>query len=444
MIDWYVLLFIAFTLVILLIDKIGSHRSVHDFTNAGKEVGLSGGTYSLVIQYMTGVTVLVPFILTVRGGLLSFFIFTVSSFILYLLLRKWTISQEKINEILPDQSDSPDKINAAAFLIFGFSSIGSILIQISMVDILFRDFFHQTSYLGVFLFLVFSYVLFGLGGKLGVTRVGSLILIGVLFTISFTVLTLYLRTGINAVYDRLITNFEGIFSGSILKNSSYFLTFILVMAGQTFTSFYFWKTVKTVKPNHRLSALRYSSFSWTALLLSYTAFTMYLLSQIQAFSSIQLLESVIQSNTILSHIFIYTGISMLAVGTGQSLYSIVSLFLYIVSARQIQGSSPNRILKTGYFFGMIMMVMLGLAGVILSGSFVKWLPYFMSFYAAAAIPFFYVYVRDQFSLKHYSITVPLMTIASVFLNMTITDRWMVVPVTAVITLLLHMLVTRLR
>ncbi|MFT9596515.1 hypothetical protein [Mesobacillus sp.] len=444
MIDWYFLLFIAFTLVILLIDKIGSHRSVHEFTNAGKEVGLSGGTYSLVIQYMTGATVLIPFILTVKGGLSSFFIFTISSFILYLILKKWTVSLEKIDGILPDQFNSPGKFNTATILIFGFSSIGSILIQTSLIVILFRDFFQQPSYLGVFLFLIFSYVLFGLGGKMGVTRVGSLILIGVLFTMSFTVLTLYLRTGTDAVYQRLITSFEGIFSGSIWENSSYFVSFILVMAGQTFTSFYFWESVKTTKPNHRLSALRYSSFSWTALLLSYTAFTMYLLSQTQISSSIQLLESVIQSNTIIAHIFIYTGISILAVGTGHSLYSIVSLFLYILTVRKTQESSPSRILKTGYFFGMIMIVILGLAGVLLSDSFEKWLPYFMSFFTAAAIPFFYIYVKDQFSIKHFSLTVGLMSLISFVLNITITDRLIIVPLTAVITLVLHMLVTKFK
>ena len=147
MIDWYVLLFIAFTLVILLIDKIGKYRSIREFTNPEKEVGLGGGTYSLVIQYMTGATVFLPFILTVKGGLSSFFIFTSSSIILYLLLRKWTFSQRGIDDIL----DSPGKISTSTFLIFGFSSIGSILIQTSVIIILFRDFFHQSSYLGVFI-----------------------------------------------------------------------------------------------------------------------------------------------------------------------------------------------------------------------------------------------------------------------------------------------------
>lgn len=444
MMDWYVLLFIAFTLVILLIDKIGSHRSVHEFTNAGKEVGLSGGTYSLVIQYMSGATVFIPFILTVKGGLTSFFIFTFSSFILYLLLRKWTISQKRMDEILPDLSNFPDKINTVVFLIFGFSSIGSILIQTSLIVILFRDFFDQSSYLGMFLFLIFSYVLFGLGGKSGVTRVGSLVLIGVLFTISFTVLTLFLRTGTDAVFQRLVINFEGIFTGNIIENSSYFLTFILVMAGQTFTSFYFWESVNTIKPNHRLSALRYSSFSWTALLLSYTAFTMYLLSQTQTSTPIQLLESVIQSNTILAHIFIYTGISMLAVGTGHSLYSIVSLFQNLLTTRKTQGLTSNSILKAGYFFGMIMMVILGLAGVMLAGSFERWLPYFMSFFSSAAIPFFYIFIKGRFSLKHFSVTVGLMSIAGFLLNMALTDKWMIVPVTAALTFVLHMLVTKFK
>ncbi|WP_061808988.1 hypothetical protein [Rossellomorea vietnamensis] len=440
MIDWYVLLFIAFTLIILLIDKIGRYRSVHEFTNPEKEVGLAGGTYSLVIQYMTGATVLFPLILTAKGGLSSFFIFTGSSLILYLLVRKWVFSPDKMEVILHDPFHSPGKIKAATFLIFGFSSMGSILIQTSLMIILFRDFFHQPSYLGVFLFLIFSYVLFGLGGKMGITRVGSLILIGVLFTISFTVLTLYLRTGTEAVYERFMTHFQGIFSGSMLENGSYFFTFLFVMAGQTFTSIYFWESVKTIKPHHRLSALKYSSFSWTALLLSYTALTVYLLSQTKPSGSIQLLllEYMIQSNTIIAPIFIYTGISMLAVGTGHSLYSIVSLFL------QHTHASSYRKLKTGYLFGLLMIVLLGLAGILLAGSFETWLPYFMSFFASASIPFFYIVLKGTFSLKHFSLTIGLMSIAGIVINLTITEVYMVVPVTVALTFVLHTLVIKFR
>ncbi|UTE77469.1 hypothetical protein [Rossellomorea sp. KS-H15a] len=438
MIDWYVLLFIAFTLIILLIDKVGRYRSVHEFTNPEKEVGLAGGTYSLVIQYMTGATVLFPLILTAKGGLSSFFIFTGSSLILYLLVRKWVFSPDKMEVILHDPFHSPGKINAATFLIFGFSSMGNILIQTSLMIILFRDFFHQPSYLGVFLFLIFSYVLFGLGGKMGITRVGSLILIGVLFTMSFTVLTLYLRTGTEVVYQRFMTHFQGIFSGSILENGSYFLTFLFVMAGQTFTSVYFWESIKTIKPHHRLSALRYSSFSWTALLLSYTALTVYLLSQTKTSTSVQLLESMIQSNTIITPIFIYTGISMLAVGTGHSLYSIVSLFLQHTQA------SSYRKLKTGYLFGVLMIVLLGLAGVLLAGSFETWLPYFMSFFASASIPFFYIVMKGPFSLKHFSLTVGLMSVAGIVINLTVTEVYMVVPVTVALTFVLHTLVTKFK
>ena len=78
-----------------------------------------------------------------------------------------------------------------------------------------------------------------------------------------------------------------------------------------------------------------------------------------------------------------------------------------------------------------MIVLLGLAGVLLAGSFETWLPYFMSFFASAAIPFFYIYLKGQFSLKHFSLTVGLMSIAGLSLNMTVTDMYMVVPVTAV-------------
>ena len=93
---------------------------------------------------------------------------------------------------------------------------------------------------------------------------------------------------------------------------------------------------------------------------------------------------------------------------------------------------------------MIMLVILGLAGVLLASSFERWLPYFMSFFTAAAIPFFYIYVKGQFSLKHFTLTVGMMSIAGLALNMAITDRWMIVPVTAVLTFVIHMLVTKIK
>lgn len=440
MIDWYLLLFIAFTLVILLIDKIGSHRSAFEYTDR-KEIGLSGGTYSLVIPYMTGATFLFPFFFTLKGGASSFFIFTLSPIILYLISRKMIVNQEKFDGILPDQMNFQDKKSPIVFLIFGISSIGSILIQSSLIVMLFKDVLHQPVNLGVFLFLIFCYVLFGLGGRSGVNKVGGLLLIGILFTISFTVLTLYLRTGTGVVYQQIVDSLGGIFSGSLMENFLYFLTFILVIAGQTFTSFYFWESVKAIRPKHRISALRYSAFSWIALLLSFTGFSMYLLSHADTLTALKLMESLIQSNSILSHIFIYVGISMFAVGTGHSTYSLLALFLSIRTIRQAQ-KSTHHILKQGYLFGIMILIIIGLTSIPLSKYLTEWLPYFLSFFSAAAVPFIYVLMKKHFTRRHFTFTVGVMSVAGFALSVMIADIWLIAPVTAALTFVVHFIFTK--
>src|SRR5574342_286265 len=98
MIDWYLLIFIAFTLVILFLEKIGSHRTIYDYMNPGKEMGLSEGTYSLLTQFLSGAPFLFPFILTGKGGLFSFFILSTVPFLLYFSLVKLTSSQERLNQ----------------------------------------------------------------------------------------------------------------------------------------------------------------------------------------------------------------------------------------------------------------------------------------------------------------------------------------------------------
>ncbi|KIY20938.1 MULTISPECIES: hypothetical protein [Mesobacillus] len=436
MVDWYILLFIAFTLVILFIDKIGSHRSVYEYTNK-KEVGLSGGTFSLVIPYMTGPTFLLPFFFTLKGGASSFFIFIVTPLIMYSILRNMINSQERIANILPDQITG-GKENVITFLIFGISSIGSILIQTALMAMLFKAFFHQPAILGVFLLLTFSYVLFGLGGREGVNRVGSLLLMGILFVSSFTVLTLYLQTGTGGVYQQIVKTYDGIFNGSLGANILYFLTFILVMSGQIFTSYYFWESVQAIRPNHRISALKYSSFSWAALLLSFTGFSIYLIAHTDTFSALQLMEAVTQSNSIMSHIFIYASISMLAVGIGHSLYSMLALYLRILAAMQTQRSSHHT-LKQTYLFGLILMFFIGMAGINLSASFTEWLPYFVSFFSSAAVPFFYVLVQKRFSRRHFALTVGMMSMAGFPISSMINEIWLVAPAAAVLTFVVHMI-----
>lgn len=439
MIDWYLLIFIAFTLVILFIEKIGSHRTIYDYMNPGKEMGLSEGTYSLIIQFITGATFLFPFILTEKGGLSSFFILSIVPFLLYFLLVKLTSSQEWMNELFPFQLDSSMKATPFYLFIFAFSSLGSILIHTSLIAIIFRDLFQQPPILGVFLFLSFGFILFGLGGNYGVNKIGSLLIFAIFFIASFTALTIYLRTGIGLVYEQFNYYFNGVFSGSFTENGLSFLSFLFIMIGHTFTSFSFWSSMNIVKSNHRLSALRYSLFSWAALTLAFAVLTIFILVQTKALP----LSQMMQMNSLLSHIFTYIVIAMLAIGTGHALYSIVSLFLYAKSSQQTRPSS-HQLLKQAYLVGIILSIIIGFAAVWLSPNIGAWLPYFVSFFSSAGVPFIFAYFKGSFHQKQYNLSVGVMWITGLWLSATIDNIWVIAPISALLSLIVQMIISKFK
>jgi hypothetical protein len=437
MIDWYILLFFAFSIVILFIDSIGSHRSIYEYV-AGKETSLSGGTYSLVIQYLTGATFLFPFILTEKGGLSSFFIFSLTPIFVSVLIEKLASSQDRLNRFFPFQPLSQNKVNPYFIFLFGFAALGNIMIQTSLIAILFRDLFQSPPFLGVILFLSFSFILFGLGGWIGVNKVGTLLLFAVLFSISFTVLTLYLRTGIGAIQAQFSTRFEGLFNGSSSENILYLLTFLLVMVGQTFTSFYFWESLQNVKPKHRNSSVRYSAFTWAALLLAFAVLSIYWLVQGGHTDPLKVAGEIIQATSSVSHILIFTTIAILSVGTGHALYSVISMFLYLKSNHG--GRSPShQLIKQAYLFGLMICIVIGIAAVRFSGSFSDWLPYFISFFASAGVPFIFASFQRDFSYKHFILTLGLMSIAGPLLSTFLTNFWVLAPLSALLSFVFHLI-----
>lgn len=439
MIDWYLLIFIAFTLVILFLEKIGSHRTIYDYMNPGKEIGLSEGTYSLLTQFLSGATFLFPFILTEKGGLSSFFILSTVPFLLYFLLVKLTSSQERLNQVFPFQLDIPMKATPYYLLIFAFSSLGSFLIHTSLVAIIFRDLFHHSPILGVFLFLSFGFILFGLGGNYGVNKIGTLLSFSIFFVVSFTALTLYLRTGIGLVYEQFNYYLNGIFTGGFTGNGLFFLTFLFIMLGHTMTSFSFWSSINNVKSNHRLSALRFSLFSWAALSLAFAVLTIYIVVQSKALP----LSQLVQINGLLSHIIIYIVIAMLAIGTGHSLYSLVSLFLYAKSRQQTQLGS-HQLLKQAYLVGILLSIMTGFSAVWLSPNIKAWLPYFVSFFSSAGVPFIYAYFKGSFHQKQYNLIMGLMGITSLWMSASIDNIWVITPVSALLSFIVQMIVSRFK
>jgi hypothetical protein len=442
MIDWYLLLFIAFTLVMVTIEKTGNHRNSYEYIVLGKNRGLSEGTYSLLIQFITGATFLFPLFLTDTFRFSSVLVMIVGALLVYIFLVN-IINNEEIKHLIlfPVQSSAESSSKPLFLFVFAFSNLGSIFIQTSLVAFLFQDLFKQSSFLGLSLYLGFCFLYFGLGGIFGVHRIGSILLYLSYFILSFTTLTLFLRSGIGTIFSRYQQQFSSLMGGSILEVFLCFSTFFLVMVGQICTSYYFWQSIHSVKENHRRSALRYSLFAWGALLLAFVVLTIFLSVRIGAPNLSGLLTTFTQIEPFFLLIITFLLLTLLVVGVGHNLYSIVSLFLMFRTQPKQKGSSFQMV-KQAYLIGIVVCLLVGLVSAHYYENLTMWVPYYISFFASAGVPFLFVYVTGEFRGKAAFYTMVLMSIIAIELIQFLQNIWLIAPVSSGIAFIIHLLIRR--
>ena len=442
MIDWYTLLFFAFFLLFMIVEKTGSHRSPFEYIVTGQQIGLSGGTYSLLIQFMTGATFLFPLILTVEFQLLSVFLLFFVAIFLYFLLNRIKENDDIMGVFL----NLKEKGKMPFLLwIFAFANVGNLFLQTGLIAYLFQNLFHQGLGVGVSLFLAFCFVYFGLGGYYGLSRIGSILLYASFFILSFTTLTLFLSTGIENVFEQYATHYTSLFSGSLFDVVFCFLTFSFVIIGQTCTSFYFWRSLTLIKENHRKSALRYSVFSWGSFLLAFVVLTITCLVRMDTPELANLLNLTKGMNPLLLHLVTYILFMLLVTGVGYNLYSVVSLFLIIKAGRidQVRERS-NRLVKQGYLLALVVCFLVGVSAAVFYRNLITWIPLLLSFFASASVPFLLASVTGRFREKAAFFTVLVMAIATIPGIKLIENLWLIAPISGLMALIIYILITNLK
>jgi len=437
MIDWYTLLFFAFVLLFIILEKINSHRTPYHFIVEGQQIGLSGGTYSLLIQFMTGTTFLFPLFLTIEFQLLSVILLLLEAILLYFLLIKIKANVDIMGAFL-DLKKKPFLI-----WIFALANLGNLFLQTGLIAYLFQNLYHQALGIGIGLFLAFCFVYFGLGGYYGLNRIGSILLYGSFFILSFTTLILFLRSGMDIIFEKYMNRYSTFSTGGILNAAFCFVTFSLVMIGQTCTSFYFWSSLSSIKENHRVSALRYSLFSWGAFLLAIVVITINFLVRMNPF--VDPLDLAKMMNPVFLHVITYILFMLLVTGVGNNLYSIVSLFFILKMERtdSVEDRS-NKLIKQGYLLGLVLCLVIGVIVATIYQNFVTWIPFFLSFFASAGIPFLFATLTGQLREKAAFITVMLMVIVDLGLIKLIENLWLIAPISGLIAFIIYALIQKFK
>lgn len=417
MIDWYILLFIGFFVLIIFIEKIGAHRSVHEYMVTSRELGLSAGTYGISLQFISGVTVVVPALSMQVFRLSTFPLLIICICGLYLLLYN-IITNDKVKQVTDAEGNSH-------LWFFAFSSMASLFVQFTILAYFLLD---LLSVVGTAIFICFCFVFFGLGGSYGVRKIGSSLFYVTFLVMVIVTLFLYLGEGVQTIYN----TYQGeMFSGNITDVIFASMTFVLVVFGQACTNLSFWQTASAVKSNHRITVLRLSTFIWFAFMISIFAFSFFLFVQKQA---------VEQMNQVIIHVMIFISLGALSIGIGTSLFSLISVFLKIKS-RGRTNQYAYRLLRHGYLIGVIACSLLDLMAILLSDSMSEWLPFLLGFFASAGCPFI---IGRTFRAKDFTMIMLIMTVVSIGLTIWIKEIWLVAPIAAMIGCFLSFVLEKLK
>ncbi|MDC3412095.1 hypothetical protein NC797_01655 [Aquibacillus sp. 3ASR75-11] len=405
MIDWYLVMFVAATILLVYIEKLGEHKIVFQYMAHSGEIGLSGGTYAVLIQFMSGATLFLPIYVTVQMKLYSVFMFVLGVLAIYILLAR-VISNIKVTEEGPFSVLFKKRANVGDkryfFIIAALSSFLSFLLHTFLVATLFFNIYEQSLTIGLSLFLFFCFTFFGLGGYFGVTKIGSKLVFGIFLSSVILSLSLFLKVGINSVYKQFTEIFPSLMDGSILENGLIVVTFVFVMFGQTCMNYYFWQSLHLIKVNHRLTVLRVSLFSWVALLLAYSALSIYILVQGTSSASLsRVLKTVVElESPFFPFVISLIWFSSLLVGAGTSLYSLVSLYLWMQNNNK-KVLTTKQLLRKGYLVAMTVCLVTGFLSVYILSYTKEVLMVLAAFFSSIGFPFWFQSIFKKFNSKHY-------------------------------------------
>ncbi|GAA0486362.1 hypothetical protein GCM10008986_09680 [Salinibacillus aidingensis] len=432
MIDWYFILFIAFGLLIVYIEKIGEHQSVNHYILFNRDAGLSEGSYALIIQFVTGGVFYLPIYITNQIQLSSFFAFVISACAIYFLLVKVTENENNKKVLSLTDKNVTNDFSLYILIVFGLSNFISLLVELSILGFLFDEVFKTSLLVGFLLFLSFVFSYFGLGGYYGVRYIGSKIFFCIYIIGVFIGLTVYMRTGIENVYEHINRNFASILDGSFIDITLITFTIIMTIFGQVCTSFYFWRSIQSIKSNHRLTALKLSIFSWSALLLLFFVLSVYLFAVSGSKGVFSFFTIISQMNGPFLSLLTILFLASITLGVSTQLYSIISIFLFILKSRTYNWTA-YRLLRMGYFFGMMVTFLSGVLVMFTYKITGEWISLAIAFYSSVGIPMFLMNVKRRSHLKLYFYTTSLMIGFSILLSKWISDIWLVSPIVVIVT-----------
>lgn len=425
--DWYLILFVAMTLLIFHMKEFGEHPNVHRYIHDRGNVPVSAGAMQLVFRLMSGTFLFLPFYFTLLDGYLAGIVLALSG---VFVLVVFSGQVEKLSGQIISYGDRQAFLTSkftkkGLFAFYGLMFIASLeglLVSTLLAGQFIERAFHIPAHIAILPILFFSFVFAGMGGNGGVRRIGTVLIMLFFISISLIPLSAFLINGAKPIHTVLYAeNSAGLVSWHLVSGT---LLFIPVMAGHLMTYLTMSSDLISIKRNRVKLSVRLGMICWSAIPLAVSLIVIYLLAITSGKSPAGLLENFQEHMPILLiYALLFVVLSSFAMGIGLSIFTLTSIILTNFS---IKKSSVQK----GYLVSLLLCIIpLGLMnGTVLSLNTI--LLFFATLFASIGFPIWQVFKSNKKWGINFSVGILFFVIAGSWISIQV--RWSVgIPISIV-------------
>lgn len=396
--DMYFFLFIAFTILIFHIESMLKTRGVSEFLFSPKELGLSDGTYALAVQSLSFVTILFPFFWIKNFDLNAFFMLVIGLFVIYSIIHRLLFDERlrfiSLEKSMKNEGQSEIRLKSIFYISSNFLHIFVHLLIVSYLC----SFFYPTQHLLSFsLFTIFTFSFFGLGGVYSQQKINVSIFFILYFLLVSVILIFYLKFGTQTVLEKYQSYHLQLFQFNFLQQIQSIVMFVLVTLGSFISNEQFFNSFQTINQKHRLSAVRFSSFSVSALYFAMAVLTIFYVGQFENLS----IQELIEKHPFTLQIIVLIALSIMSIGMGHSFFSMVKGIIIAIDGGK--NSFSKRHVQKLYGTELIGIIVLSIFAFLFTNSIQLWLNIWIVVISSIAVSFI-LFLTHRKGSEHEAIT----------------------------------------
>ncbi|XQY91617.1 hypothetical protein ACNRWW_19325 [Metabacillus sp. HB246100] len=336
MIDWYLMLFIGLTVLISNMKYFGEHKTKADYLFHKQEFGLSEGTFRILFGTLSGTTVLLPIYLMQKIGYLGGFVLAmVGLFTLYGYSLFAPRIKTRLLNLLRHPSQIKPMTKKMMMYVLVLINVEGFLIQALLAEEVLTTVLHVPTSLPLLVICFSCFIFAGMGGSIGVQKVGSFLLICLFLGMTIIPISLYLTQGINPTFQAITSRFPLFLETDHNQLFLYSLLVFIIMSGYLVTNISVNTSLMKIKEKRLKLSLTISAFCWMSVSIAFTAIYIYFIGQSGAISTFYT-SLVEQLSPILLYLFVISSLSMFIMSAASSLFSVASLMVLIQKKSNFQ------------------------------------------------------------------------------------------------------------